>query len=59
MRVLETEDVTAKFRQPQPLRDLPLEHATLAPILARAAALAGNHQNELGAIPLRLAQERR
>src|SRR5882757_503616 len=59
MGVLETEDVAAEFGQPQPLRDLPFEHAALAPVLARATAFAGNHQNELGAIALRLAQERK
>src|SRR5712672_2492054 len=59
MGVLKTEDVAAEFRQPQPLRDLPFEHAALAPVLARAAAFAGNHQNELGAIALRLTQERK
>jgi hypothetical protein len=58
MGILETEDVAAEFRQPQPLRDLSLEHAALAPVRARAATFAGNHQSELGPMALRLAQER-
>src|SRR5262245_7207574 len=57
MGVLEAEDVAAEFRQFQPLRHLALEHAALAPVVARAATLAGDHQDELGAVALRLAQE--
>src|SRR5262249_60092575 len=57
MGVLEADDVAAEFRQLQPLRHLALEHAAFAPIIARAATFAGDHQDELGAIALRLAQE--
>ena len=57
MGVLETNDVAAEFRQFQPLRHLALEHAALAPVVARAATLAGDHQGEFGAMALRLAQE--
>src|SRR5262245_41819245 len=57
MGVLEADDVAAEFRQFQPLRHLALEHAAFAPITARAATFAGDHQDELGAIALRLAQE--
>src|SRR5262249_30055766 len=58
MGVLEAKHVAAEFRQFQPLRHLALEHAALAPVVARAATFAGDHQDELGAIALRLAQER-
>src|SRR5262249_59286916 len=58
MGVLEADDVAAEFWQFQPLRHLALEHAAFAPIIARAATFAGDHQDELGAIALRLAQER-
>src|SRR5215469_5911924 len=57
MGVLEAHDVAAELRQSQPLRHLALEHAKLAPVVARAAALAGDHQDEPGAMALRLAQE--
>src|SRR6516165_10823635 len=57
MGVVEADDVAAEFRQFQPLRHLALEHAAFAPIIARAATFAGDHQDELGAIALRLAQE--
>src|SRR5262245_61960869 len=57
MGVLETEDIAAEFRQFQPLRHLALEHTALAPVVAGAATFAGDHQDELGAIALRLAQE--
>src|SRR5215471_1656346 len=57
MGVLEAHDVAAELRQSQPLRHLALEHATLAPVVARAATLAGDHQDEPGAMALRLAQE--
>src|SRR5262249_38597499 len=59
MGVLEAKDVAAEFRQFQPGRHLALEHAALAPVVARATALAGDHQDELGAMALRLAQERK
>src|SRR5262245_65466733 len=58
MGVLEADDAAAELRQFQPLRHLALEHAALAPAVARAATFAGDHQDELGAIALRLAQER-
>src|SRR6516162_10953311 len=57
MGVLEAHDVAAELRQSQPLRHLALEHATLAPVVARAATLAGDHQDEPGAMAVRLAQE--
>src|SRR5262249_53737530 len=59
MGILEADDVAAELRQFQPLRHLALEHAALAPAVAPAAAFAGDHQDELGAIALRLAQERK
>src|SRR5262249_28487977 len=59
MGVLEAKDVAAEFRQFQPLRYLALEHAALAPVVARATTLAGDHQDELGAMALRLPQERK
>src|SRR5437899_4848344 len=58
MRGLEAGHVTAEFRQSQPLWNLLLEHAALAEIVARTAALAGNHQDELHAVALRPAQKR-
>src|SRR6516162_10453806 len=57
MGVLEAHDVAAELRQSQPLRHLALEHATLTPVVARGAALAGDQQDEPGAMALRLAQE--
>src|ERR1700746_266140 len=57
MGVLEANDAAAELRQFQPLRHLALEHAALAPVVARAATLAGDHQDEFGAMALRLAQE--
>src|SRR5262249_43654707 len=57
MGVLEANDVTAEFRQLQPLRHLAPERATLAPVGAPAAPLAGDHQDDLGAMALRPAQE--
>src|SRR6516162_10813486 len=57
MGVLEAHDVAAELRQSQPLRHLALEHATLTPVVAPAAALAGDHQDEPGAMALRPAQE--
>src|SRR5262249_54702018 len=57
MGVLEADDVAAEFRQFQPLRHLALEPAAFAPIIAGTATFAGDHQDELGAIALRLAQE--
>ena len=57
MGVLEADDVAAEFRQFQPLRHLALEHAALPPVIARAATLAGDHQDEFGAMALGLAQE--
>src|ERR1700732_1865115 len=57
MGVLEADDVAAEFRQFQPQRHLALEHAALAPVVARAATLAGDHQDEFRAMALRLAHE--
>src|SRR5947207_2689354 len=59
MRGLEAGHVTAELRQSQPLRNLLLEHAALAEIVARTAALAGNHQDELHAVALHPAQKRK
>src|SRR5437667_7227 len=59
MRGLEAGHVTAEFRQSQPVGDLALENAALAEIVARTAALAGNHQNELDAVALHPAQKRK
>jgi len=57
MGVLEADHVGAEFRQPQPQRHLPLEHATLARGIAGAGTLAGDHQHEFGAVRLSTAQE--
>src|ERR1700730_6185708 len=57
MSILEAHDIAAEFRQLQPERHLALEHAALAPIIARAGALAGDHQDESSAILLRRAQK--
>ena len=55
MGALEADDVGTEFRQRQPLRYLPLEHAML--VAAGTTALAGDHEHEFRIIALRPAQE--
>src|SRR5262245_60791 len=57
MGILEAAHIRPEFRQSEPLRHLPLEHAARAPIIAGARPLAGDHQHELVAVGLRAAQE--
>jgi len=54
---LEADDIDAKFRQSQPQRHLALEHAALAPLVARAGAFAGDDEGKPGAVVLCLAQK--
>src|SRR5215208_4785921 len=49
---LDCQHVAAEFRQSQPERHLSFEHAALAVKDIGGAALAGNHQHELGAVGL-------
>src|ERR1700746_1109560 len=55
--LLETVHISAEFRQLEPQRHLPSEHATLAPIIASTCALAGDNKHEPGAVRLRATQK--
>ena len=57
MGALEPNDVAAEFGQLQPVRDLALEHAALAPVVA--GPFASDHQNEFRAFRLCSAQKRK
>src|SRR4051794_37004116 len=54
---LEADDIDAEFRQSQPQRHLALEHAALAPFVARARTFSGDDDGEPGTLVLRLAQK--
>ena len=57
VRVLEAEDVRSEFRQAEPLRHLPPEHAAFAIIALAALALSSDHQHQSGVARARRAQK--
>ena len=57
MRIFVADDQRTELGQREPERNLPLEHATFARLVALGRAFAGDHQRDAHAVGLRAPQE--